>query len=374
MDLVNLRTQRLALRQASSQMLQSSASGALSRLDKLKHSRSDHSLPDGMSASPQHPFGKLKIRTKREDSLKHHHHMGSAESPAALDGFQSSKTKGSIQTPRQLDHRHSDLTPHFTSSHKQQHGLADATPRSWHLQQRQSAPMAELVESDLFGDLAPSRSGLEARPSGPVTSPRVQSQPAFDVLASSSQKRQHLSEAGLLKLQQSLPRAGVKVTLKQHRLAITDGCKVPAREEISAVLAVQPPTPTIQVPAAEQVRSDPDARPEPAHQQQQLNQPQLEQQPPDSQQASQAAAQLDPVLPPPDKVCTAHVFIVKALCMGDSGVSCIICSTNHLEVAELMQKTCTARQTCNVLQTLQVKPPQFVACPWVLDALICAVY
>ena len=337
MDLVNLRTQRLALRQASSQMLQSSASGALPRLDKLKHSRSDHSLPDGMSASPQHPFGKLKIRTKREDSLKHLHHMGSTESPAALDGFQSSKTKGSIQTPRQLDHRHSDLTPHFTSSHKQQHGLADATPRSWHLQQRQSAPMAELVESDLFSDLAPFRSGLEPRLSGPVTSPRVQSQPAFDVLPSSSQKRQHLSEAGLLK-SQSLPRAGVKVTLKQHRLAVTDGCKVPVREEMSAVLAVQPPTPTIQVPVAEQVRSDPDDRPEPAHQQQQLNQPQLEQQPPDYQQASQAAAQLDPVLRPPDKVCTAHVFIVEALLCMDSGVSCIICHINHLEVAELMQK------------------------------------
>lgn len=264
MDLVNVRTQRLALRQASSQMLQSSASIPLPRLDKLKHNKADAAQTDGVSASPQHPFGKLKVRTKREDSLKHNHHIASAESPV-LDGFQSSKTKGGVPTPRQLDHRNSDLTPQFPSLYKQQHGMSEATPRSWHLQQRQSAPMAELVESDLFGDLTPSTSVLEPRPSAPVISPRLQLQLSSHPFAAPPHKSQHPTESALPK-SLFLHKAGVKVMLKQHRLAMTDGCKPSVEEQPSAALAVQPATPAIQVPAAEQIRCDVDDRPQPATQ------------------------------------------------------------------------------------------------------------
>ena len=127
--------------------------------------------------------------------------------------------------------------------------------------------MAELVESDLFGDLTPSTSVLEPRPSAPVISPRLLSQPSSNFFAVPSHRSQHPSESTLPK-SLSLHKAGVKVTLKQHRLAVTDGCKPPVEEQQSAALAVQPVTPAIQVPAAEQIRCDIVDRPGPTIQQQ----------------------------------------------------------------------------------------------------------
>lgn len=267
LDLVNIRTQRLALRHASSQMLQASATGSLPRSDS-KRSKPDHAKLDGMLASPQHPFAKLKVRTKREDSLKHDRHITNADSPAALDGHQSSRLKGSVQTPRQLEHRNSD-----------------ATPRSWQLQQRQSAPMAQLVESDLFGDLTPCRAALEPRPSAPVISRHPNTTP--DSQAAPSHRSQPHSEQPVPK-SQSLPKSGVKVVVKQHRLATTDGYK-PAVEEQPAA-AVQLPTPAVHLPAAEHIRDSNDE----GTQEQQSDQQQHQQQ----QHISQPEAQPEPASQP----------------------------------------------------------------------------
>lgn len=184
------------------------------------------------------------MRTKLEDGQRPLQHVGSAESPATLDGLHSSKTKGSIQTPRQLDHRHSDLFPTLS---RQQHGNTESTPRSWHA--RHSAPVMELVESDLFSDLTPRRSGLESRLSAPVVSPRLHAQPSSETLNASSSRPHSLPEwSASGQRAQPQSRTGLKVILK-HRLAVTDGLRPPEVEELAAASAVQPPTPAIGVPA-----------------------------------------------------------------------------------------------------------------------------
>ncbi|KAL0030908.1 hypothetical protein WJX79_000471 [Trebouxia sp. C0005] len=171
MDLLDKRTQRLALRKALSHTMslhpETSArldpSNAPGRLHKLLHAKSDlQATANGFSASPKHPLKALKVRVKSED--KPHQQLNGMESPAAADLVQHKRSRGGTQTPR--DHHLSDATPRARNG--QHPRTFDATPRSSYLATHLSAPMAQLVESDLFGDFSPRNGNMEPRTSAPV--------------------------------------------------------------------------------------------------------------------------------------------------------------------------------------------------------------
>lgn len=239
MDLLDMRTQRLALRKALSHTmsLQPEASGRLdlsdapARLHKLLHTKSDlQAAAHGFSASPKHALKALKVRVKSED--KPQQQLNDMESPAAADFVQHRKGRTGTSTPR--DHHTTDATPR--SRNGQPPRGFDSTPRSYHLASHPSAPMAQLVESDLFGDFSPRKGIMEARASAPVASPRWQPAEATGSVPAPG--------AETAAPTQPQPKTGLKVTLKHHRLAMADAGK-PASHAIPAAwtAAEQPATP-----------------------------------------------------------------------------------------------------------------------------------
>ncbi len=257
MDLLDKRTQRLALRKALSHTMslhpdtaaRLDSSNAPGRLHKLLHAKSDlQATANGFSASPKHPLKALKVRVKSED--KSHQQLNGMESPAAADLVQHKRSRGGTQTPR--DHHLSDATPRARNG--QHPRTFDATPRSSYLATHPSAPMAQLVESDLFGDFSPRKGIMEPRTSAPVASPR--SQPAAAVAASNAEPE---ASAAITAHRASEPvaaaqpqaKSGLKVMLKHHRLAGTDASKpfsqsAPAAAEQPATPAAKPSPPAVQ--------------------------------------------------------------------------------------------------------------------------------
>jgi len=257
MDLLDKRTQRLALRKALSHTMslhpdtaaRLDSSNAPGRLHKLLHAKSDlQATANGFSASPKHPLKALKVRVKSED--KSHQQLNGMESPAAADLVQHKRSRGGTQTPR--DHHMSDATPRARNG--QHPRTFDATPRSSYLATHPSAPMAQLVESDLFGDFSPRKGIMEPRTSAPVASPR--SQPAAAVAASNAEPE---ASAAITAHRASEPvaaaqpqaKSGLKVMLKHHRLAGTDASKpfsqsAPAAAEQPATPAAKPSPPAVQ--------------------------------------------------------------------------------------------------------------------------------
>lgn len=268
MDLLDKRTQRLALRKALSHTMslhpETSArldsSNAPGRLHKLLHAKSDlQATANGFSASPKHTLKALKVRVKSED--KPHQQLNGVESPAAADLVQHKRSRGGTQTPR--DHHLSDATPRARSG--QHPRTFDATPRSSNLATHLSAPMAQLVESDLFGDFSPRKCTMEPRTSAPVVSPKSQS--AAAVAASNAVPAEPEASAAITAHRASEPAAqpqaksGLKVMLKHHRLAGTDankpfGQNAPAVAEQPATPAAKPSPPAVQteVEVAKQVQ------------------------------------------------------------------------------------------------------------------------
>ena len=217
--------------------LQPEASGRLdlsdapARLHKLLHTKSDlQTAAHGFSASPKHALKALKVRVKSED--KPQQQPNDTESPAAADFVQHRKGRTGTLTPR--DHLMTDATPR--SRNGQPPRGFDSTPRSYHLASHPSAPMAQLVESDLFGDFSPRKGIMEARASVPVASPRWQ--PAEATGSGPAPGAETAAPA------QPQSKTGLKVTLKHHRLAMADAGK-PVSHAISAswTAAEQPATP-----------------------------------------------------------------------------------------------------------------------------------
>lgn len=258
MDLLDKRTQRLALRKALSHTMslhpdtsaRLDSSNAPSRVHKLLHAKSDlQATANGFSASPKHPLKALKVRVKSED--KPHQQLNGMESPAAADLVQHKRSRGGTQTPR--DHHLSDATPRARNG--QHPRTFDATPRSSYLATHPSAPMAQLVESDLFGDFSPRKGTMEPRTSAPVASPR--SQPAA-VAASNAVPAEPEASAAVTEepvaAAQPQAKSGLKVTLKHHRLAGIDASKpfsqsAPAAAEQPATPAAKPSPPAVQTEA-----------------------------------------------------------------------------------------------------------------------------
>ncbi len=260
MDLLDKRTQRLALRKALSHTMslhpdtaaRLDSSNAPGRLHKLLHAKSDlQATANGFSASPKHPLKALKVRVKSED--KPHQQLNGMESPAAADLVQLKRSRGGTQTPR--DHHLSDATPRARNG--QHPRTFDATPRSSYLATHPSAPMAQLVESDLFGDFSPRKGTMEPRTSAPVASPR--SQPVAAVAASNVVPAEPEASAAITAHRASEPvaaaqpqaKSGLKVMLKHHRLAGTDASKpfsqsAPAAAEQPATPAAKPSPPAVQ--------------------------------------------------------------------------------------------------------------------------------
>lgn len=117
--------------------------------------------------------------------------------------------------------------------------------------------MAQLVESDLFGDFSPRKGPMEPRTSAPVASPR--SQPAAAAAASNAVPAEPEASAAITAHRASEPvaaaqpqaKGGLKVMLKHHRLAGTDASKpfsqsAPATAEQPATPAAKPSPPAVQ--------------------------------------------------------------------------------------------------------------------------------
>lgn len=237
MDLLDKRTQRLALRKALSHSMslqpdllcRADITESASRLHKLQRPKTD---VNGTSASSKHALKALKVRVKSED--KPHQLLNGMESPAA-DAAQH--RKGKAGTPRDHFVFSSEATPR---SRNGQH--LRAFDRSQHLVSHPSAPMAQLIESDLFGDFSPMKGNLEVRASvAAVSSPRAQHAPGSALQASEAL----LSQATDAVTQpQPAHKTGLKVTLKQHRLAVSDAAKAASQEAANVTTAAeQPATP-----------------------------------------------------------------------------------------------------------------------------------
>ena len=238
MDLLDKRTQRLAMRKALSQsVLQPQSAGPLSlseasaHLPKLQHAKSD--LPrDGFAASPKHSLKALKVRVKPEPKLEKAQQLNGLESPAAAEFVQQRRSKHGMHTPRDHHTLGSDATPRSRNS-------LHPCPRTHQLSSHPSAPMAQLVESDLFSDFSPRKSSLEAHVSAPVASPRLQA-PAPNAPSDQQPSATALPEAELARsIPDAQPRTGLKVTLK-HRLSVTDAAKAAA---VHSAVTEQPGTP-----------------------------------------------------------------------------------------------------------------------------------
>ena len=245
MDPLDKRTQRLALRKALSHTM-SLQPEVLSRIDmpesasrlhKLQHAKSDL---NGFSASPKHAHKALKVRVKSED--KPHQQQTGLELPVGADAGQHRKGKAGMQTPRDHHMLSSDATPHSRNS---QHPRAlDSFSRSHHLVSHPSAPMAQLIESDLFGDFSPRKSAMEARVSASAgTSPKLQ-----NAVGASAPSHLQISDAmpdqaaDAVVPQQPAQKTGLKVVLKQHRLAVSDAAKAATQMAAAASTGAEQPT------------------------------------------------------------------------------------------------------------------------------------
>ena len=258
MDLLDKRTQRLALRKALSHTMslqpealcRAETTESASRLHKLPHAKSDI---NGSSAFSKHAMKALKVRVKSEG--KPQQQLNGLESSAAADDAQHRKGKAGTQTPRDQLAFSSEATPR---SRNGQHPRA--FDRSHHLISHPSAPMAQLIESDLFGDFSPKKGNVEARGSAAaaVSSPRTHnaSGPALQRLdALQCQALDAGTQA------QPAHKTGLKVTLKQHRLAVSDAAKAVSQEAAAARAVSQEAVTTVSA-AAEQPAT-PAAKPSP---------------------------------------------------------------------------------------------------------------
>ena len=248
MDLLDKRTQRLALRKALSHTMslqpeslcRAETTESASRLHKLQHANSDN---NGTSAFSKHAMKALKVRVKSEG--KPQQQLNGLESPAAADDVQNRKGKAGMHTPRDHFVFSSEATPR---SRNGQHPRA--FDRSHHFMSHPSAPMAQLIESDLFGDFSPKKGSAEARATAAaaVSSPRAHnaSGPALHRL--DALQSQALDVATQL---QPPHKTGLKVTLKQHRLAVSDAAKAVSHETAAAKAIGQDAATTLSA-AAEQ--------------------------------------------------------------------------------------------------------------------------
>ena len=248
MDLLDKRTQRLALRKALSHTMslqpetlcRAETTESASRLHKLQHAKSDI---NGTSAFSKHALKALKVRVKSEG--KPQQQLNGLDSPAAADDVQHRKGKSGTQTPRDQFAFTSEATPRSRNS---QHPRA--FDRFHHLMSHPSAPMAQLIESDLFGDFSPNKGSVEARASAAaaVSSPRVHTATGGALQRLEASHSQPLDAVSQL---QSAHKIGLKVTLKQHRLAVSDAAKAVSHEAAAAKAISQEAVATMST-AAEQ--------------------------------------------------------------------------------------------------------------------------
>lgn len=259
MDLLDKRTQRLALRKALShtmslqpELIGRADTDSASRLHKLQPARQD---ANGSLASSKHALKGLKVRVKSED--KAHQQLHGMESPAATpDDVQHRKGKG-MQTPRDHFVFSSEGTPR---SRNGQHPRA--FDRSHHLLSHPSLPMAQLIESDLFGDFSPRKGSMEPKASAAVSSPRGQ-----HASGSALQRLEAAQATDAATQMQSVQKTGLKVTLKQHRLAMSDAAKAANQEAaVVSTSAEQPATPGAK-PSPTSVLGDVDIADVPGNQQ-----------------------------------------------------------------------------------------------------------
>ena len=230
MDLLDKRTQRLALRKALSHtvslqpeaLCRPETTDSASRLHKLQHVKSD---TNGTLSFSKHAMKALKVRVKTEG--KPQQQMNGLESPAAADDVQHRKGKASMQTPREFVFS-SEATPR---SRNGQHSRA--FDRSHSFMSLPSAPMAQLIESDLFGDFSPKKGNMEARAAAAaaVSSPRLHT--ASGTALPRLDASQPQAPDGATQLQPA-HKTGLKVTLKQHRLAVSDAAKAVSDEAAAA--------------------------------------------------------------------------------------------------------------------------------------------
>ena len=259
MDLLDKRTQRLALRKALSHTMslqpealcRAETTESAPRLHKLLHAQSDI---NGTFAFSKHAMKALKVRVKSEG--KPQQQLNGLELSAAADDAQHRKGKSSTQTPRDQLAFSSEATPR---SRNGQHPRA--LDRSHHLMSHPSAPMAQLVESDLFGDFSPKKGNVEARGSAAVSSPRTHnaSGPAL-------QRMDALQSQALDAATQAQPahKTGLKVTLKQHRLAMTDAAKAVSHEAAASRAGSQETAATVSAAAEQPATPAAKASPTPA--------------------------------------------------------------------------------------------------------------
>ena len=243
MDLLDKRTQRLAVRKALSHTMplqpealsQSDMPESASHLHKLQHAKSDL---NGYSASPKHALKALKVRVKSED--KPHQQQHGLEASIGADAAQNRKGKAGMQTPRDHHMLSSDPTPR---SRNGQHPRAlDSFSQFHHLVSHPNAPMAQLVESDLFGDFSPRKSGMEARASA-TASPKLQNAAELSGplhLQTSDALPDQAADAVIA--EQPAQKTGLKVVLKQHRLAVSDAAKAASQMAPAASTAAEQPT------------------------------------------------------------------------------------------------------------------------------------
>lgn len=254
MDLLDKRTQRLALRKALSHTMslqpeslcRAETTELAPRLHKLPHAKSDI---NGSSALSKHAMKALKVRVKAES--KPQQQLNGMESPAAAEDVQHRKGKAGTQTPRDQLAFSSEATPRSRSG---QHPRA--FDRSHHLMSHPSAPMAQLIESDLFGDFSPKKGNALA---AAVSSPRALNAPGP---ALQRLEAPHSQVQDAATQPQPAHKTGLKVTLKQHRLAVSDGAKA-AGPEAAAAKVISQEVPATVSTAAEQPAT-PAARPAPS--------------------------------------------------------------------------------------------------------------
>lgn len=259
MDLLDKRTQRLALRKALSHTM-SLQPELLCRADTDSASRPHKLQParlgvNGTLASSKQALTGLKVRVRSDD--KAHQQLNGMESPATTpDDVQHRKGKG-MQTPRDHFVFSSEGTPR---SRNGQHPRA--FDRSHHLLSHPSLPMAQLIESDLFGEFSPRKGSMEPKASAAVSSPRGQhaSVPAL-------QRLEAAQATDAATQMQSAQKTGLKVTLKQHRLAVSDAAKAASQEAaVVSTSAEQPATPAAK-PSPSSVLGDGDTADVPGNQQ-----------------------------------------------------------------------------------------------------------
>ena len=264
MDLLDHRTQRLAVRKALSHSM-SFQPELLNRLDtpesatrlhKLQHAKSDL---NGYSASPKHGLKALKVRVKNEDKTQQQ--LNGLESPAAADAVQQRKGKGGAQTPRDHHLLSSEATPR--SRNAQLHRMSDSLSRSHHLVSLSGAPMAQLVESDLFGDFMSRKGSMEGRTSAGA-SPRMQSAVPSPLQTSAAVPTQEAAATATAP-QQPAQKTGLKVVLKQHRLAVSDAARAASELAVTVSAAAElsnTPATKLSAASAEPEQAEAEAGPE----------------------------------------------------------------------------------------------------------------